>query len=177
MKITKRIGILLIICILLFSIFTLGVCAEGEVDTTGQEVAETAEPELDKILGSDLALSERIEYALQGTVTGLLMVFAVLALLAVVVSLSKVVFYDIPRKRQQRAEKKAENEKETVVAEESVPTPAASAPAQTSDGELVAVITAAIAAAIQSGEYGDEFASGFRVVSFKRVNTTAWNKR
>ena len=45
------------------------------------------------------------------------------------------------------------------------------------DGELVAVITAAVAAMIESSEYKNEFAGGFRVVSFKRSEKTAWNRK
>ena len=58
-----------------------------------------------RLSGESLTLGERFEYALQGTVTGLLMVFAVLALLWGIVSLSKVIFYDIPRKRKANEEK------------------------------------------------------------------------
>jgi hypothetical protein len=42
---------------------------------------------------------------------------------------------------------------------------------------IVAVITAAIAAMIESGDYGNEFAGGFRVVSFKRSTKGAWNRK
>ena len=45
------------------------------------------------------------------------------------------------------------------------------------DGELIAVITAAIAAMIESGDYKNEFVGGFRVVSFKRTTSGAWNKK
>ena len=45
------------------------------------------------------------------------------------------------------------------------------------DGELIAVITAAIAATIESSEYKNEFVGGFRVVSFKRSEKTAWNRK
>ena len=171
MKILKRIGILALICILIFSAFSVSVCA---AETTAE-----SDYGLGAIEGKDMSIAERIEYALQGTVTGLLMIFAVLALLAIVVSLSKVILYDLPRKRHERAKARAEKENVTPTVSditpepEPEPTPAA----QTDDGELVAVITAAIAAAIESGEYGSEFASGFRVVSFKRVNTNTWNKR
>lgn len=168
MKILKRIGILALICILIFSAFSVSVCAaETAAERDGLGVIE----------GEDLGIMERIEYALQGTVTGLLMIFAVLALLAIVVSLSKVILYDLPRKRRERAKARAEKENVTTMVSDITPEPVPAPAAQTDDGELVAVITAAITAAIESGEYGSEFASGFRVVSFKRVNTNTWNKR
>ena len=45
------------------------------------------------------------------------------------------------------------------------------------DGEIAAVITAAIAAMLDSEEYKNEFVGGFRVVSFKRSTDGAWNKK
>ena len=42
---------------------------------------------------------------------------------------------------------------------------------------MFAAITAAIAAMIESGDYGNEFAGGFRVVSFKRSTKGAWNRK
>ena len=119
------------------------------------------------IAGDSLTLWERFEYALQGTVTGLLMVFAVLALLWGIVSLSKVIFYDIPRKRKANEEKTADAVSE-VLNDTSQP--------ETDDAQLTAVITAAVAAMIESGEYKEEFAGGFRVVSFKRASCKKWNK-
>ena len=53
----------------------------------------------------------------------------------------------------------------------------ASAPQTQDDGELIAVITAAIAAMIESGDYKNEFVGGFRVVSFKRNTGGAWNRK
>ncbi len=180
MKNIKRIGILALICILLFSIMTVGVCAAAQPNDP-QTDTDASDYPLYEIEGEDMKMSERLEYALQGTVTGLVMVFAVLALLAVVVTLSKVVLYDLPRKAKERAAAKAkaeaEKEEKTVAQSEPVAAPAVAPAAQADDGELVAVITAAVAAAIASGDYGSEFASGFRVVSFNRVNTGTWNKR
>ena len=123
--------------------------------------------------------TERVEIALQGTVTGMVMVFAVLALLAIIVSASKVVFYDIPSKKREEAHKVS------TPAPEAIATPVApvavpeAAPVQDTvdDGELAAVITAAIAAMIESGDYKNEFVGGFRVVSFKRSTKSAWNRK
>ena len=183
MKNIKRIGILALICILLFSIMTVGVCAAAQPNDPQTDTSVTDTP-LYQIEGEDMGLPERIEYAIQGTVTGLVMVFAVLALLAIVISLSKVILYDMPRKAKERAaskakakaKAKAEAEKEEEIMAQAAHAPVVPVP-QTDDGELIAVITAAVAAAIESGDYGSEFASGFRVVSFNRVNKGTWNKR
>jgi Na+-transporting methylmalonyl-CoA/oxaloacetate decarboxylase gamma subunit len=123
------------------------------------------------------SFGERVEIALQGTATGMIMIFAVLGLLAVIVSLSKLICYDIPNKKKERA-----RAAHTPATAPSAPVetvqeaPAISEPV-TDDGELAAVITAAIAAMIESGEYKNEFIGGFRVVSFKRSTNSAWNRK
>ena len=124
------------------------------------------------IAGDSLTLWERFEYALQGTVTGLLMVFAVLALLWGIVSLSKVIFYDIPRKRKANEEKTADAVSEVL---NDTAAPVQPSQPETDDAQLTAVITAAVAAMIESGEYKEEFAGGFRVVSFKRASCKKLN--
>ena len=49
---------------------------------------------------------------------------------------------------------------------------------ETDDGELVAVIAAAIAAYRAGEGISEEYAGGFRVVSFRRANNTrAWNAK
>lgn len=125
--------------------------------------------------GGKLTFAERLPYALQGTVTGLIMVFAVLALLWLVITISKVIFYDLPKKKANKAARKdvVDTEPEiTAEISESI-----LAIHEANDGELIAVITAAVAAMIESGEYKDEFAGGFRVVSFKRSSGKAWNRK
>ncbi len=161
----KKIIIFVLSCIIMLSVCTLSI------------FAATSSNGLGNIKGEDTNMPERIEFALQGTITGMLMVFAVLGLLAFVVWLSKVVFYDIPRsaraaaKAEAEAEEKAERELDSKI---EASTPASAPVTQTDDAQLVAVITAAIAATIEgSEEYKSQFASGFRVVSFKRAD----NKR
>lgn len=120
----------------------------------------------------------RLEKALQGSATGILMVFSVLALLCLVVWLSKVVFHDIPQKRTGR--KKSGHVVEAVTVDETPAEPELGAAVfgEPDGAEMAAVITAAIAAAIESGEYKDEFAGGFRVVSFKRAGAARpWNRK
>ena len=111
-----------------------------------------------------------------GAVTGMVMVFSVLGLLAVIVTLSKVIFYDIPNQKSEQAKKEKAPAAvvETAPADVAQVAPAAS---EQNDAELVAVITAAIAAMIESGDYKNEFAGGFRVVSFKRTTQSAWNRK
>lgn len=146
-------------------------------------VSAFAAEKLDKDMsGSEMTLAERLEYALQGSATGMIMVFAVLGLLAVVLYLSKVVFYDIPNKKkaEQSNEKSSESNvpvANTTSAPVQTVTAASAATASGNDGELAAVITAAIAAMIESGDYKNEFVGGFRVVSFKRSTSGAWNRK
>lgn len=177
-----KIIIFTLACVLMLSVLAVSALA-ATLDVESQD----GNTDLGKIDGGDIKMSERIEYALQGTATGLLMVFAVLALLCIVVSLSKVIFYDIPRKARESAEAEAKAEAQRE-AEAIAPSDVfAAAPAELDTipiaesepdgGELIAVITAAVAAVLESGEYKNEFASGFRVVSFKRANANTWNKR
>ena len=159
MKTSKRIKVLALVSVVLTVLLSVPALA--------------VEQGLD---GANMPFSERLEYALQGTATGMVMVFAVLGLLWGIISLSRVVFYDIPNKK---AAKAAANAKQAEAVAEAI-APASvpeAAPAAQDDGEIVAVITAAIAAMIESGEYGNEFAGGFRVVSFKRSTKGAWNRK
>ena len=116
---------------------------------------------------------ERVTYALEMTVLGIVAVFAVLAILWGVLALFKVFMYDIPQKK---AKAKTKLKEEPVVVTE----PIAPAPvvAQNND-ETVAVIVAAISAYIAADPaLAEEYAGGFRVVSFKRVrDKAAWNKK
>ena len=175
MKLFRKISIILAIALVLSVTFSINVFATEDANEAVTEAA-TESNKLDMDLsGGDLSMNERLEYALQGTVTGMLMIFLVLGLLAAIVSLSKVVFYDIPNK------KKAANEATSapvVVAEPTVEEENDEIIAAEDDTQLAAVITAAIAAMLDSEQYANEFKSGFRVVSFKRVNTNgAWNKK
>ena len=101
------------------------------------------------------------------TLLGLGMVFAVLALLWLVLSVFKLLFVkNTAKKPAQKIEK--------APAAEVDPTPAA---ATTDDDALIAVITAAITA-YRSSEEGmnSAEANGFRVVSFKRAGKgRSWN--
>ena len=113
-------------------------------------------------LNTAMSFSERMSYGLSVFVVGLSTVFAVLAILWLALVLFKVFTYDIPQKRAKKAEesKKVDSPApiEEVAAEPSIET--------NDDEQLIAVISAAIAAyTAQSGN-----ALPFRVVSYKRVN-------
>lgn len=184
MKTMKKISIFTSLLCIMALILSVCVFAETQNNDTANDSTTaieetTASGKLDMDLnGGDLDISERISYALQGTATGMLMVFAVLSLLAIIVSLSKVIFYDIPNKKKAKVQEiTVSNDTNNDIApspveyEEEVIYPE-------DDTELAAVITAAIAATIESGEYADEFKSGFRVVSFKRTQKSGgWNKK
>ena len=115
---------------------------------------------------------------------GMGMVFLVLALLWIVLLIFKVAFYKDPAKiaakeAAKKAKKAAKGKKGTEAEQvEAAPAPVApveaapAAPAApvASDDQLIAVITAAVAAAIDSDPaLSSQFASGFRVVSFKKT--------
>ena len=115
---------------------------------------------------------ERVTYALEMTVLGVVAVFAVLALLWGVLALFKVFMYDIPQKK---AKAKDVLKAETVEVKTEAPAPIV----YNNDDEKVAVIMAAISAYIsEDPALAEEYAGGFRVVSFKRVrDKAAWNKK
>ena len=165
-----RIFAILLAVLLIIAATVVYVSAEEAVTTAAVQAESTPLRDLN---GGDLSFTERIPYAVQGIATGMLMIFAVLILLAVIVSLSKYFFAP--------ATPKAKSEEKPTEAVKPAPAPApvaAPAPVQSADDQLVAVLTAAVAAMIDSSEeYRSEFASGFRVVSFKRVSSNgAWNK-
>ena len=149
MKNFKKLSIFVILFLVLAMMFTTVAFA---VDGTDASAETNTSIKLDKDLsGEDITFGERLEYALQGTVTGMLMVFAVLGLLFGIISLSKVVFYDIPNKKKTAA---------IAVSEPEAPAPIASSD---DECELEAVIAAAIAMA-ESESSGRKF----KVVSFRR---------
>jgi sodium pump decarboxylase gamma subunit len=106
-------------------------------------------------------LSGALGEGLQVTVIGLVIVFSVLIILMLVLMAMKAIFYKSPEK-QQTAEAPAgaataENKK------------AASMP---DDEELIAVLTAAVAASLNTSTYN------LKIKSYRRVgnNAPAWNK-
>lgn len=114
-------------------------------------------------------VSDKLSTGLTVMALGLATVFAVLAILWVVLLLFRVIFYH---------EKKAEPKAPQMPLQVPVTVPAkeeqAPAAPEEDNGTLIAAITAAIAAYTEGDE---EFASGFRVVSFRRAeHASPWNK-
>ena len=111
--------------------------------------------------------AERLALAGQMTLLGMGMVFAVLALLWGVLAVFKLIFAKPAPKKVAEAPKSA-----PVV----VPEPVVEVE-QTDDTELIAVLTAAIAA-YESANGNEVAPGGFRVVSFRRANGgKAWNSK
>lgn len=107
----------------------------------------------------------------QTPLLGITMVFAVLAILWGVLAIFQKVFDKTPApNKQPKAEKSAP------AAQPAAEPATAPVVAKNDDAELVAVITAAVAAYMQSE--GDPAPDGsFRVVSFKRIGGRAWNSK
>jgi sodium pump decarboxylase gamma subunit len=169
MKNLKKICIFTVIAIILCSVLSLAVFAEGDA-------SEATSGKLDMNLKPE-SFGERLEYALQGTVVGMLMIFGVLTALTLIMYGSKYIFYDIPNKRAQIKSAEAQAPTSEPIAQESTAVSEHTAAYAQDDGELAAVITAAIAAMIESGDYKCEFVGGVRVVSFNRSTNGAWNKK
>ena len=112
-----------------------------------------------------LELSDRIAYALERSLIGLIIVFGVLAIIWLMLSLFKFVFYKDPNKSTKV--EKVEEKQAPAVAPEPASVPVSD------DGAIVAAIIAAISA-LRSEE---GITGGFRVVSFKRGKTQPWNKK
>lgn len=111
-------------------------------------------------------------YALEMTLLGMGMIFAVLGVLWGVLALFKVIF------ARPKKEKKTNKEQATVAAEVA-PTPqeAPVTVASSDDAELIAILTAAIVA--YEAEQGTSVSVGdFRVVSYRRASGgRSWNAK
>lgn len=125
-----------------------------------------AKPLLDTV---SMPLGERLLYGLQVLVIGIVTVFVVLALLWGVMALFKVFFYNVPNKKKNAAGTANITKVENVPAAEDIPLAASAS----DDTQLIAVITAAIAAYNASSGNG---CLPFRVVSYRRVaGAGGWN--
>ncbi len=114
-----------------------------------------------------MSISQALSEGVQTALIGLSTVFAVLIILMIVISIMKAVFYKKPKEKPATAVNAAEEELTRAI--ESLPvideTPQ-------EDEELIAVITAAIAASLNTSTYN------LRIKSLRRVdnNQPAWNK-
>ncbi len=137
------------------------------VEGTTAETAPAADAETIEDLGPAFS-GARVSYALRMTLLGMGMVFAVLALLWLILAIFKAALSG----KSDKPRKSPEAEKPAVTVVESAPTVVAD------DGATIAAITAAIAAMIESDpDLSAQFVGGFRVVSFKKKSgKTAWNR-
>ncbi len=110
---------------------------------------------------TSMELSDRIAYALQRTLIGLIIVFGVLAIIWIILSLFKFIFNkDVkPKSEVKKAEAPA--------------VPVVTAPVVTAQNNDAVV--AAIVAAISAMRNEQGITDGFRVVSFKRGTNKPWN--
>lgn len=108
--------------------------------------------------------AERMAYGLQVFVVGLGTVFAVLVTLWLALVLFKVFSYDLPQKKAKKLAEEAASKVEAAPIVEESPISVIEEPVS-DDTQLIAVITAAIAA--YNAQSGNSLP--FRVVSFKRA--------
>lgn len=114
---------------------------------------------------------ERASYALSHTGVGMLIIFAVLAVIWAVLAVFKVIFAGKTDKKEKAAE--TPEKKPEVVPPAATPIAQAPVSASSSDEEIVAAITAAITLMREAeGTTGT-----FRVVSFRRTGgARPWNQ-
>ena len=117
---------------------------------------------------------ETITIMWQTPLLGMAMIFAVLSILWGILALMKFIMVG----RSPKPKKPAPVAESAPVAEAETPAEPETVDQETDDGELVAVIAAAVAAYRASEGLGEEYAGGFRVVSFRRANSArAWNAK
>ena len=112
--------------------------------------------------GQGVQLSEALSFGGLTAITGMSIVFGVLVVLMIVLYLFKLIFYKNPKKTA----KPVEEVKETPVVE-------TKAEDDVDDDELIAVITAAVAASLNTSTYN------LNIKSYRRINDVrpAWNKQ
>lgn len=110
------------------------------------------------LTGQGLTLGEALKTGGTTTVLGLSIVFSVLIILMIVLALFKVIFYREPKK--QAVSNVADSVQETALEDD------------TDEDELIAVLTAAVAASLNTSTYN------LRIKSYRRTDNkmTAWNK-
>ena len=115
------------------------------------------------LTGQGVTFGEAISEGLKVTGVGLLIVFGVLVILMCVLCLFKVIFYKDPAKKAPAA---------AAPAPAAAPTPAVKAEDDMDEDELIAVLTAAVAASLNTSTYN------LQIKSYRRVDAKrpAWNK-
>ena len=113
--------------------------------------------------------AERMAYGLQVFVVGLGTVFAVLVILWLALVLFKVFSYDLPQKKAKKLAEEAASKVEAAPIVEETPISVIEEPVS-DDTQLIAVITAAIAASENTSS------DGFVVRSIKKANKRNWQR-
>ena len=133
------------------------------------QLLSAATTQAEHFVGS--TFGERASYALSHTGVGMLIIFAVLAVIWAVLAVFKVIFAGKTDKKEKAAE--LPEKKPEVVPPAAAPIVQAPVPASSSDEEIVAAITAAITLMREAeGTTGT-----FRVVSFRRTGgARPWNQ-
>ncbi len=115
------------------------------------------------ITGKGVTLSEALSTGGLTTVTGLGIVFGVLVILMIVLVLFKYIFYKDPAKQKTKA---------PVAETVNVPAVAETAAEETDEEELIAVLTAAVAASLNTSTYN------LQIKSYRRISDSrpSWNR-
>jgi len=110
-----------------------------------------------------MSVAEALSEGLKVTVVGLVIVFSVLIILMLVLMAMKVIFYK-PAKSAEP--KKAAEEPKNKVVEQTAGKP------EIDEGELIAVLTAAVAASLNTSTYN------LNIKSYRRIGNTSpsWNR-
>jgi sodium pump decarboxylase gamma subunit len=113
------------------------------------------------LTGKGVTLSEALATGGETTVVGLAIVFGVLIILMIVLMLFKVIFGKTPKTQTKADVKVAETVEAPQTAAEDV-----------DEGELIAVLTAAVAASLNTSTYN------LKIKSYRRLDNKmpAWNK-
>lgn len=118
--------------------------------------------------GKGVSLSEALSFGGMTTLLGLVIVFSVLVVLMIVLYLFKVIFYKDPSKQKKNSAAQAVAD---VQAPKNEPV-AATASNPVAEDELIAVLTAAVAASLNTSTYN------LRIKSYRRIEDKrpAWKK-
>lgn len=112
------------------------------------------------LTGKGVTIGEALSTGGETTVIGLAIVFSVLIILMIVLMLFKVIFYRVPKPQSTVSVQKTEPEETVLEVQE------------TDEDELIAVLTAAVAASLNTSTYN------LQIKSYRRVDNKipAWNK-
>lgn len=116
------------------------------------------------LTGNGLTLGEALSMGGQTTAIGLGIVFGVLVVLMLVLILFKVIFYKDPSKQKKETEAEQQPVAEVIQAQE--------VKDETDEEELIAILTAAVAASLNTSTYN------LQIKSYRRVDDRrpSWNK-